>query len=82
MSWPRPSAQTGLVHRAVTEGERVSGVYRRNVLLASDRFAMLDDGTGFSLVPWKPVIEQRLGHLDRRATRRRGVLGVRARARV
>jgi len=22
---------------------------------------MLDDGTGFSLVPWKPVIEQRLG---------------------
>jgi hypothetical protein len=22
---------------------------------------MLDDGMGFSLVPWKPVIEQRLG---------------------
>jgi hypothetical protein len=22
---------------------------------------MLDDGKGFSLVPWKPVIEQRLG---------------------
>lgn len=22
---------------------------------------MLDDGKGFSLVPWKPVIEQQLG---------------------
>jgi hypothetical protein len=31
------------------------------MLLASGRFAMLDDGMGFSLVPWKPVIEQRLG---------------------
>ena len=25
------------------------------------RYAMLDDGMGFSLVPWRPVIEQRLG---------------------
>jgi hypothetical protein len=30
-------------------------------MLASGRYAMLDDGLGFSLVPWKPVIEQRLG---------------------
>ncbi|MOA67223.1 hypothetical protein D3C78_1943030 [compost metagenome] len=30
-------------------------------MLASGRFAMLDDGMGFSLVPWKPMIEQRLG---------------------
>ena len=40
---------------------RVSGVYRRRVMLVSGRFAMLDDGMGFSLVPWKPVLEQRLG---------------------
>jgi hypothetical protein len=52
---------TGLTHRAVADGERVSGTYRRNVQLASGRFAMLDDGTGFSLVPWRPVAEQRLG---------------------
>lgn len=45
----------------MSEGQRVAGVYRRSVQLASGRFAMLDDGTGFSLVPWKPVIEQRLG---------------------
>lgn len=55
------AAQTGLVHRTVADGERVTGTYRRNVQLASGRFAMLDDGMGFNLVPWKPVIEQRLG---------------------
>lgn len=55
------AAETGLTHRAVADGERVTGTYRRNVQLASGRFAMLDDGTGFSLVPWRPVAEQRLG---------------------
>lgn len=55
------AAETGLTHCAVADGERVTGTYRRNVQLASGRFAMLDDGMGFSLVPWKPVIEQRLG---------------------
>lgn len=54
-------ADTGLEHRPVADGQRVAGIYRRNVMLASGRYAMLDDGMGFSLVPWKPVIEQRLG---------------------
>ena len=30
-------------------------------MLAIGRYAMLDNGMGFSLVPWQPVIEQRLG---------------------
>ncbi len=55
------AAETGLEHRAVGDGERVSGVYRRSVMLASGRFAMLDDGKAFSLVPWKPVLDHRLG---------------------
>ena len=55
------TGETGLPYRPATDGERVLGVYRRNVLLASGRFAMLDDGLGFTLVPWKPIIEQRLG---------------------
>ncbi|WP_296891903.1 relaxase/mobilization nuclease and DUF3363 domain-containing protein [Thiobacillus sp.] len=57
------SAETGLEHRPLTNGERATGIYRRNVQLASGRFAMLDDGKKFSLVPWKPVIEQRLGQM-------------------
>lgn len=55
------AAETGLAHRPVTDGQRVAGIYRRSVMLASGRYAMLDGGMGFSLVPWKPVIEQRLG---------------------
>lgn len=55
------AAETGLMHRPVANGQRVAGVYRRGVMLASGRYAMLDDGMGFSLVPWKPMIEQRLG---------------------
>ena len=34
---------------------------RQAVQLASGKFAMLDDGVGFSLVPWRPVIDKRLG---------------------
>ena len=55
------AGETGLEHRPLAEGQRVAGVYRRSVMLASGRFAMLDDGMGFSLVPWRPVIERLLG---------------------
>lgn len=55
------AADTGLEHRPVADGQRVAGIYRRSVMLASGRYAMLDDGKGFSLVPWRPVIEHRLG---------------------
>lgn len=55
------AAEIGLPYQPAGEGQRVSGTYRRDVLLASGRFAVLDNGVGFSLVPWRPVIEQRLG---------------------
>jgi hypothetical protein len=45
----------------VADGQRVAGIFHRSVMLASVRYAMSDDGMGFSLVPWKPVIAQRLG---------------------
>ena len=54
-------AETGLVYRPIADDSRVTGIYRRSLLLASGRFAMLDDSVGFSLVPWRPVIESRLG---------------------
>ncbi|VVE41668.1 hypothetical protein PIN31115_04171 [Pandoraea iniqua] len=55
------AAESGLAHRPLTDGQRVVGIYRRSVVLASGRYAMLADGVGFSLVPWKPMVEQRLG---------------------
>jgi type IV secretory pathway VirD2 relaxase len=53
--------QTGLVHRPLREGERTHGVYRRSMQLVSGRFAMLDDGMGFSLVPWRASMDRLLG---------------------
>lgn len=64
--------QTGS-HRPVTDGQRVAVIYRRSVMLANGRYAMLDDGVGFSLVPWRLEIEPRLGqHIT--ATVRGGVV--------
>ena len=52
------SAETGLSYQPVGEGEHVAGVYRRRVVLSSGRFAMIDDGLGFQLVPWRPALER------------------------
>lgn len=57
----RLAAETGLPVRTAVEGEHVAGIYRRRVTLASGRFAMIDDGLGFSLVPWTPALERHLG---------------------
>ena len=52
---------TGLTYQPAAEGEPVSGIYRQRVTLASGRFAMIDDGLGFQLVPWRPALEKELG---------------------
>ena len=57
----RLSTETGLTHRPSAEGEYVAGVFRQRVTLASGRFAMIDDGLGFQLVPWRPALEQHVG---------------------
>src|SRR3546814_4018587 len=36
-------------------------IYRERVSLASGRFAMIDDGLGFQLVPWRPALDRHLG---------------------
>jgi type IV secretory pathway VirD2 relaxase len=55
------AAETGLSYRPSAKGEHVAGIYRRRVTLSSGRFAMIDDGLGFQLVPWRPALEQQLG---------------------
>jgi type IV secretory pathway VirD2 relaxase len=55
------SADTHLSYQPAAEGERIAGVYRERVTLASGRFAMIDDGLGFQLVPWRPALEKDLG---------------------
>jgi len=55
------SARTGLTYQPLVEGQPVAGIYRQRLNLASGRFAMIDDGLGFQLVPWRPALEQQLG---------------------
>ena len=57
----RLSGQTGLPHQPATEEGGLAGVYRQRVNLASGRFAMIDNGLGFTLVPWRPDMERHLG---------------------
>jgi type IV secretory pathway VirD2 relaxase len=55
------AAEARLVYRPSAEGEHVAGIYRQRITLSSGRFAMIDDGLGFQLVPWRPALEQQLG---------------------
>jgi type IV secretory pathway VirD2 relaxase len=55
-------SEYNLTHQPTAEGEYVAGTYRTRVNLASGRFAMIDNGLGFELVPWRPALEQHLGH--------------------
>lgn len=50
-------ARSGRAYRPLVDGSRVGGVYRRRLDLVSGRFAVLDDGLGFSLVPWRAALE-------------------------
>lgn len=57
----RITAETGRPQVKSEAGEYVTGTYQRRLTLATGRFAMIDDGLGFSLVPWTPSIEKQLG---------------------
>jgi hypothetical protein len=57
----RLAAELDMPYRPTESGNQVGGVYQRRLGLSSGRFAMLDDGLGFSLVPWSPSLERQLG---------------------
>lgn len=55
------ATRTGLAHKPSAEGNFVSGIYRERVTLSSGRFAMIDDGLSFQLVPWRPALDRHIG---------------------
>ena len=55
------SDELGLDYADVRPGERIEGVYRRSIELASGRFAVIEKSREFTLVPWRPVLERSLG---------------------
>jgi hypothetical protein len=55
------ASERGLTFTSSKTGEYVSGRLTGVAALASGRFAMLEDGLGFRLVPWQPILENRIG---------------------
>ncbi len=55
------AAESGLNFTQSKAGNYVSGTLIGPINLVSGRFAMIDDGMGFQLVPWQPILEQRIG---------------------
>jgi hypothetical protein len=51
-------APGSLTFKPIEDGQTIRGKLVGSTQLASGRFAMIDDGLGFSLVPWRPVIER------------------------
>jgi len=57
------AAERGRQWRPAIAGNEVSGQLVGSAQLSSGRFAMIDDGLGFSLVPWRPALDERIGHV-------------------
>jgi hypothetical protein len=55
------AAQRGLAFASVEKAQTVRGKVVGSTRLASGQFAMIDNGLGFSLVPWRPVLENKIG---------------------
>jgi hypothetical protein len=55
------SGELGLAYAELPQGERIGGIYRRRLDLASGRFALIEKSREFTLVPWRPVLERNLG---------------------
>jgi type IV secretory pathway VirD2 relaxase len=58
---PEMAKARGLTFKPTEAGNYVSGTLVGSTNLGSGKFAMIDDGVGFSLVPWQPVLDQRIG---------------------
>jgi type IV secretory pathway VirD2 relaxase len=59
------SDELGLAYADAKPGERIEGIYRRPVELASGRYALIEKSREFTLVPWRPVLDR---HLDKQVS--------------
>ena len=53
--------ERGLTFLPSTTGDQISGRLVGVASLVSGRFAVIENGLGFQLVPWQPVLEKRIG---------------------
>jgi hypothetical protein len=52
------SKELGLTHVQLVEGERIDGTFNRSLNLASGKYAVIQKSKEFTLVPWRPELEQ------------------------
>lgn len=57
----RLSEELGKPFEEARQGDRIDGVFRRRIDLASGRFALIEKSREFSLVPWRPVLDRHIG---------------------
>jgi hypothetical protein len=57
----RMARERGLTFVSTSADEYVSGRLAGVASLVSGRFAMIENGLGFQLVPWQPLLEKRIG---------------------
>ncbi len=58
---PELAKARGLTFTPAETGNYVTGTLVGTTNPASGKFAMIDDGLGFSLVPWQPVLDKQIG---------------------
>lgn len=51
-------AQTGLRYKAMEGGQSFSGSFKRTFETAHAKYAIIENGLNFSLVPWKQGLER------------------------
>jgi hypothetical protein len=54
------ATERGHAFSVIKDGQTVCGRLIGSTQFASARVVMIDDGLGFSLVPWRPVIEKEM----------------------
>jgi type IV secretory pathway VirD2 relaxase len=57
----RLARELGLGYAEATPGDPIEGIYRRPVQVGSARMALIENSREFTLVPWRPVLERRIG---------------------
>jgi len=50
--------ETGLTYRAIQPGDRIEGTFKRVHQTEHAKFAIIDRGREFSVVPWKSSLEK------------------------
>lgn len=56
------SNELGSTRAHPVEGERIFGTFSRSVHFASGKYAMIEKSKEFTLVPWRPELEQFRGN--------------------